>query len=241
VSKTNERIQASADAAFDAYAAAYEAALDQGLSVSGEDRAFFADGRIRWLRDRLTRLGQPASDVLDFGCGTGASAPRLRDLLGADRVVGEDVSRASIEVAQRDHAGPGVTFCHMAETQPRDAFDVAYCNGVFHHIPVAERAAAARRVHAALRPGGVFALWENNPWNPGTRLVMRRIPFDRDAVLVWPAGARRLLRDAGFEIVCTRFLFVFPGVLRALRPIERWVSGVPIGAQYVVLARRLVS
>ena len=39
-------------------------------------------------------------------------------------------------------------------------------------------------VRQGLRPGGVFALWENNPWNPGTRLVMRRIPFDRNAVLL---------------------------------------------------------
>ena len=244
MSGTDDRIRASADAAFDQFAGAYEAALDQGLSVSGEGRAFFAEGRIGWLRDRLTRLGRPATKVLDFGCGTGASAPLLRDLLGADRVVGEDVSRSSIEVAQRDHGGPRIAFRHMDVDDPVDApdslnaFDVAYCNGVFHHIPVDERPAAVRRVHAALRPGGVFALWENNPWNPGTRLVMRRIPFDRDAVLVWPAGARRLLRDAGFEIVCTRFLFVFPHALRGLRRMERWMSALPIGAQYVVLARR---
>jgi hypothetical protein len=26
-----------------------------------------------------------------------------------------------------------------------------------------------------MRPGGVVALWENNPWNPATRYVMGRI------------------------------------------------------------------
>ena len=48
----------------------------------------------------------------------------------------------------------------------------------------ARRARRRRRARSgdALRPGGLFAFWENNPWNPGTRLVMSRIPFDRDAI-----------------------------------------------------------
>ena len=48
---------------------------------------------------------------------------------------------------------------------------------------------ALRCIRRLLRPNGIFALWENNPWNPGTRLVMRRIPFDRDASLLTPASA----------------------------------------------------
>ena len=90
----------------------------------------------------------------------------------------------------------------------------------------------------ALRPGGLFALWENNPWNPGTRLVMRRIPFDRDADDAVRAAERGgCSRNAGFEIVSTDFLFVFPRALRALRPVERRLARLPAGAQYLVLAR----
>ncbi len=40
----------SETAEFDAYAAEYDAALSQGLSVSGEDKSFFARGRIICLR-----------------------------------------------------------------------------------------------------------------------------------------------------------------------------------------------
>jgi hypothetical protein len=88
------------------------------------------------------------------------------------------------------------------------------------------------------RPGGLFAFWENNPWNPGTRYVMSRIPFDRDAVTLIPPEARQLLQKAGFEILRTDFLFIFPGVLKWLRWIEPSISHLPFGAQYQVLARK---
>jgi hypothetical protein len=89
-----------------------------------------------------------------------------------------------------------------------------------------------------LRPGGFFALWENNPWNPGTRWIMRRIPFDRDAIPLPPPEARRLVSSAGFAVLGTRYCFYFPRALRALRPLERLGHGVPLGAQYCVLARK---
>ena len=71
-----------------------------------------------------------------------------------------------------------------------------------------------------------------------TRWVMSRIPFDRDAIPLTPPETRQLLEEAGFSIVCTRFLFIFPAFLKALRFIEPYVAGIPAGAQYLVLARR---
>jgi hypothetical protein len=118
------------------------------------------------------------------------------------------------------------------------SFDLAFCNGVFHHIPVDQRHAAASYVYNALVPGGMFALWENNPWNPGTRYIMSRVAFDKDAITLTPPETRRLLRGAGFEIVRTDFQFVFPHVLRALRPLERVLAPLPFGGQYLVLARK---
>lgn len=117
--------------------------------------------------------------------------------------------------------------------------DLGYCNGVFHHIPVEQRAATMSFVARNVLPGGLFSLWENNPWNPVTRYAMSRVPFDADAILVWPRQARRLLRAAGFEILRTDYAFFFPHFARALRPLERGLRWLPMGGQYHVLARRL--
>lgn len=223
---------------FDQFADDYDSALQQGLSVSGESKDFFAEGRVKWLAAKLAQLSFTPTRILDFGCGTGSSTPYLLSLPGAQSLLGTEVSPQSVKVAQRVHGSDKTRFCLSSDHQPSGDFDLAFCNGVFHHIPLSERAGAVRYVFENLRPGGLFALWENNPWNPGTRYVMSRIPFDKDAITLSFLETKRLLRAGGFEIVRNDFLFIFPRSLSFLRPLESLVSSLPLGAQYLVLGRK---
>jgi SAM-dependent methyltransferase len=224
--------------AFDAYAAEYDAALEKGISVSGEHKEYFARGRVCWLGKALNAVGQRPKSVLDFGCGTGTAAPLFREILGVKSVLGVDVSDKSLNVARKTHGDSGTRFLSLNDYEPDAQFDLAFCNGVFHHVPLKERAAAVNYVWRALRPGGLFAFWENNPWNPGTRIVMSRIPFDRDAITLSPIGARSLLRAGGFQILRTDFHFIFPRSLTFLRFLEWPSRSLPLGAQFQVLCRR---
>lgn len=235
--RTEIPVSGSFDPEFDAFAGDYDAALQRGLSISGERKEFFATGRIEWLNKRLAQLLLYPRAALDFGCGTGTSSPLLLQVGGMREVTGTDISEKSLDVARQRHGSERVQFRHIDDVD-QDGFDLAFCNGVFHHIPVAERPNALRRVRNALRPGGVFALFENNPLNPGTRLVMSRIPFDRDAVTLRPGESRQMLTDAGFDVLRIDFLFFFPRVLAALRPFEALLRGFPLGAQYLCLARK---
>jgi len=225
-------------AAFDACADTYDAALNRGLSLSGESKDYFARRRIEWLASRLRQHQCRPERVLDYGCGTGGSAHALLEHLPAAFVTGADVSRASIDLARREYGAERVRFHTIDEREPQGEFDVAYCNGVFHHIEPPHRERALAYISRALSARGYFAFWENNPWNPGTRLVMRRIPFDRDAQMLSARHARTLLAAAGFEILTTDFLFLFPRALAALRPLERRLTNIPAGAQYMVLCRK---
>jgi SAM-dependent methyltransferase len=223
---------------FDAVADRYDAELAKGLSATGEDKDYFARGRVAWLAQRLGASRAPVR-VLDFGCGTGSAARHLRAAFPAAMLRGVDPSAASVlEATRRYGARERAEFSGLDAVRAGPDFDVAFCNGVFHHIPVGERSGAVEWVFARLGSGGLFALFENNPWNPGTRYVMSRIPFDRDAVMLWPSETRLLLAQAGFEIVETAYLFFFPHALRVLRPAERWLERVPAGGQYVTLARK---
>jgi hypothetical protein len=67
---------------FDSYAHDYDAALNRGLAVSGEDKEFFARGRVFWLSLCLKELQFVPEVVLDFGCGIGTATPLFYDLLG---------------------------------------------------------------------------------------------------------------------------------------------------------------
>ena len=223
---------------FDLYASDYDNVLNSGISLSGETKDYFALKRLEWLHDCLGDSYGTALRVMDFGCGNGSSSTFVLDLLNARYLLGVDQSVKSIEIANQQHGSERIQFMLLDAYQPCNEFDLVFCNGVFHHIPPAERAAAVHYAFRCLRPGGVFSLWENNPWNPGIRYVMSRIPFDKDAIRLSAREAQQLLRNQGFEILRTDFLFIFPRALHKLRWIEFYCSRLPFGAQYQVLCRK---
>jgi SAM-dependent methyltransferase len=223
---------------FDLYADDYDTALARGISLTGEKKDYFAQRRIEWLRDCLKLFPARVTKLMDFGCGTASTSPLFFDVLGIEYLVGTDRSPKSLEIAKRRHGSECTHFSLFDEYQPCGQFDLVFCNGVFHHILPLDRAATIDYVLRSLRPGGFFAFWENNPWNPGTRYVMSRIPFDRDAIPLSSPEARHLLLRGGFEILRTDFLFIFPRILHWCRWIEPLCSRLPLGAQYQVLCRK---
>ncbi|QDS97914.1 trans-aconitate 2-methyltransferase [Adhaeretor mobilis] len=236
------------EAQFDVYSTEYEAALGEGLRYSGEGPEYFAQKRIEWTAKLLQQLGDqsmsdpqrgtPPANLLDFGCGIGIAAPELHRVFPGTTLWGYDPSTVAIKRAVRELADEQTRFTADPSQLPSENFDLVYTNGVFHHIPPSERQAAFQLIWQSLKPGGRFAFWENNPWNPGTRWVMSRVPFDRDAVTISPPESRRLLRGSGFKIERTDAWFLFPRSLAWLRPLERLVHRLPLGGQYLVMARK---
>jgi SAM-dependent methyltransferase len=224
-------------AEFDSFAQSYEQDLAKSLAATGEGREFYAQKRIDWTAQCIARLSHPVQRILDYGCGDGANVPILAARFKADQVLGVDVSSESIALARQSHTGTGQSFLSTHEWTPDGAVDLAFTNGVFHHIPPVERKDCLATVRRSLRPGGLFAFWENNPWNPGTVYVMSQCAFDEHAITISPREARRILSQAGFRILRTDSLFYFPRLLRFLRPTERWLSGLPFGGQYQVLCQ----
>jgi SAM-dependent methyltransferase len=225
------------DSYFDEYAGSYDRDLHKALSVSGENKNYFAEGRMKWLSAELAARHLSVNSVLDFGCGTGSATPFIRACFSPTEIVGADVSLHSLEVATAEFGTADTKFIPI-ERPLIDHFDLAFCNGVFHHIDPEQRQESLSYVFQSLRPGGLFALFENNPWNPATLYVMSRCAFDKDAITLPPTETRRRMRNAGFEILTTRFLFIFPAILRLLRPLENPLSPLPFGTQYVVIGRK---
>jgi SAM-dependent methyltransferase len=228
-------------AEFDQFAENYDERLNNALSASGETKDFFARGRVEWLAQCLREISLSVHSAIDYGCGVGGTTVFLHDLLPCQSVLGLEISELELERAKRDYGSSTCRFLTFPEYQPDGSADLVYCNGVFHHIPPVERAGAVNYILRCLRPGGIFALWENNPWNPGTQYVMHRCDFDRDAVKISPPGALRMLRSGGFEILRTDHRFFFPRTLSWLRSLEPALAKVPLGGQYQVLARKRQS
>jgi SAM-dependent methyltransferase len=223
---------------FDLHADSYDDDLNRALAASGEDKDYFARGRVEWLASCLKRLNEHPAAALDYGCGIGDTAVLLRDELGLKSVVGLDVSERSLANARTHHVGKDCRFLTFDQYTPDESVDLVYCNGVFHHIPLAERDAAVDYIYRSLRPGGLFSLWENNPWNPGTRYVMAQLVFDRDAIRLTAAESMKRARQRGFAVISVDYRFFFPRFLAGLRFLEPQLAGVPLGAQYQVLCRK---
>lgn len=219
---------------FDAFATRYEEALSQGLGVTGEDSAYFAKGRLEVLAFLLKRQGEPPiRRILDFGCGTGGSRPWIFEFWPDADYVGYDPSEASLDVARRRHLHPNTAW--TSQTRNLGEFDLVVTNGVFHHILPAARPDALSTIHKSLNPAGMFAFFENNPWNPGTRYIMSRVEFDRDAVTITPREAKALLSQHRFAPRDFASLFYFPSALAFLRPLEKLLRTVPLGGQYLYI------
>jgi SAM-dependent methyltransferase len=197
------------------------------MALSGETPDFYAGERVSFLSACLRELGHRPRAVLDYGCGMGATAIHLARQLAPATLVGVDESGESVKRAACDF-GSIARFLPLQDLPPEPVFDLVYCSGVFHHVQPDLRRAALAYLDARMRPGAIFALWENNPWNPAITITMNRSPIDRNAVKVTPPSARRLLRSGGFELLRTDFLFYFPRPLAPLRVLEPALRKLPL-------------
>ena len=225
------------NAEFDEFAETYEKNLERPCALSGETPDFYAEGRLRWCRERFgSRL--PFETVLDFGCGIGGSFRHFFELVGCKSVIGIDPSSRSLQVARDRYSEYDIRLSAPENFVPNGDLPFAFSNGVFHHIPPAGRLEALALVRAALAADGLFAFWENNPWNPVVAHGMTLNEFDRDAQMISPRAAVRLLKSAGFRISFVDFCFFFPRFARSLRGTERYLRKFPLGAQYLIAAQK---
>lgn len=217
----------------------YDEMLNKGISLSGEDKYFFIRGRFADLVKSLPP-GKEIKSLLDFGCGVGDATLLMTEYFPEAEITGSDTAANAIKYAGIKNSANGtIRYIEIKDFQFINEFDLCFVNGVFHHIPIEQRASAVKMIYDSLKPGGLLALFENNPLNPGTRMVMSRIPFDKDAITLTHYATRRMLVSAGFKIkIKPRFLFYFPKALGFLRPLERFFVHVPLGAQYHFLAEK---
>lgn len=157
---------------------------------------------------RTLELLQPGDRVLEFGCGTGATAlrlaPRVRSYLGTD------LSPGMIAIARRralDADLPGLAFAPstLAGQDPSAApYDAVLGFNVLHLVPDLD--ATLRRANALLRPGGLLITktLTLKAINPLVRFVipvlqaLGRAPH----LLVFSAlELERAIAAAGFDIV----------------------------------------
>ncbi|MBI3197638.1 MAG: class I SAM-dependent methyltransferase [Rhodospirillales bacterium] len=232
-------------AEFDDYAAEYQGGLDNPVKrMMGSSPDQFIAVKTRWLMRREPALRTGGLAVLDYGCGVGSLMRVLAGTGARAAFTGCDISSGMLREVEKRWpaplgAPPALAPQQGARTPFADGqFDVVTVSAVLHHVPVAERPAVYAELGRVLRPGGRLYVFEHNPRNPLVRHVIARTPIDRNAVLLDPTEVRHGLLDAARYDLDTDYLMFMPPGLAFLRPVDRVLAWLPLGAQYVVAARK---
>jgi SAM-dependent methyltransferase len=145
------------------------------------------------------RLG-PGSRALDVGCGRGYYANRLNEL-GAEYVLGFDISEHYVAKAEREYGIPGqVEFRVQSAHDPiGGAFDVITGFAVLHHLDF--RAFLQKAYDQNLKPGGTMLFFE--PMGHPVILAFHKFVRSAHSDDEWPLMPRDVqwLRDSFAQVV----------------------------------------
>ena len=220
---------------FDSYAETYDDQLQKSLGGFGGNIAYYAEHKInivsRNLRFRPER-------ILEYGCGTGRNISYFLKCFPNTEIWGCDISDESLVVAQNRNPSANFFSLNHGELPEPACFDLILVAGVFHHISPSLRSECMRKIAGFLKHGGDLFVFENNPYNPVTRRIMKKIPFDADAVMLRPAEITRLVFDAGLRIVRKRYTLFFPAGMRIFQNFELLLGFIPLGGQYFFHVRK---
>ncbi|TCL70399.1 class I SAM-dependent methyltransferase [Rhizobium sp. BK251] len=225
---------------FDQFADEYRALHANAIAASGETPEFFADYKIADMVRHVRNRNVSAEKILDFGCGVGTSTPYFLKYFPDTQVVGVDVSRKSLEIAA-SRFGSKAQYSLLENDAirfPANTFDVAFAACVFHHISWDEHDHWLREMWRVVKPNGIVTIFEHNPWNPLTLHAVNTCEFDANAKLMNPFRLRAVLKAAGFRSITHEYRIFFPNMLKSLRPLERGMGWLPLGAQYSVTAQK---
>ena len=174
-------------------------------------RAKLQPWRTHIERYTLLRLAGDVAEkaVIDLACGEGYYTRALREQ-GAARIIGVDLSRAMIGLAEAEETRRplGIEYLvgDVRTLEEVGQFDLVFAAYLLNYAHTAEELTQmCRAVARALRPGGRFVTVNNNPTDPRTDFPARQAHgFSRRVEGEWVEGApivvEFFLPEGSFEV-----------------------------------------
>lgn len=188
----------------------------------------------RYYRDFQALTG------LELGSGIGMTTAYLAQTTGA--MHGVDFSPGMVAEATRRYGALFTEAPFSALPFPDASFDFVTSFGTFHHLcTIEEYRNAVQETHRILKPGGIIAISDINPWNPLTKVIAHSQDIDigterffsrREVLPVFRTGGFPdvSMLDYGYIPHFLSFLGRWDGVFSRLR--------VPIGRYQMFIGQR---
>lgn len=219
---------------FEKVAGDYKKLVEESLVIPNNDADYFANYRINYIKKLY---GDDLSwKVLDYGCGIGLMSNQLQNTFPKARVHGFDVSTESIRNIPLSVREKGMFVSELNKLD--NDYDMAILCNVMHHVDLAERFEVIQNIYKRLKKGGRILIFEHNPTNPLTRMVVDRCVFDKDAILLSPVEGIDYLEKNNFAKISRKYILFFPQQLQFLNCIDSLLSFCPLGAQYLLIGEK---
>jgi SAM-dependent methyltransferase len=189
-----------------------------------------------------TKLNKDELTVVDVGCGIG----QFEDYLGGHfkKLLGFDLSLEMLRVATRLYplqTGGGYICANaLSLPLPDETADVVFSSCLMHHLPAGDLLPALCEMQRVAKRGGYVVIFEHNPLNPLTQLVVRTTPLDRMAKLQFHWRVRSMLAEVGLRLRLSQFILYGPGWLdNFLKRFRDVLYQLPFGGQYYLIAQKV--
>lgn len=224
-------------AEFNDYAQNYRKNLDKDLSITGGTSLFFAQYKAKKLQEFTSSKVTTPQRILDFGCGDGLMTNEVAKLFPNAQVHGVDPSSEIIALAKKIcPTGHFQTSEKSLDIFQGKKFDIVFAAMVFHHIPFEEHAHYIREITNILAPGGLFVIFELNPFNPIAQYIINTAKIDENAKILMPWYTTRLLKPYG--LIKRKYCAYLPAFLKGLFPLEKYLEAIPLRAFSVTILEK---
>jgi SAM-dependent methyltransferase len=225
-------------AEFDLLADEYHDQHKENVAITGENPEFFSEYKIADLAALVADQKLPSASVFDFGSGIGNSLPFFRKYFPDSTITCGDVSSRSIEIAKIRFPGDE-RYVQIENTipLPTHSQDIVFTACVFHHIPHEDHDHWLKELLRITKPGGILTIYEHNPLNPLTVKAVNTCPLDVNAKLILGRTMAKRATAGGWAKPSVDYKLFFPAFLSYLRPLERKLNWLALGAQYRMSAR----
>ena len=85
--------------------------------------------------------------------------------------------------------------------------------------------------------GGLVTIFEHNPYNPVSQLIVKLSPLDKNVRLLTKSKVNQLFSETGIQTVLQKYILFFPEFMSKLNYLETYMNQWPMGCQYLVAGR----
>ena len=221
---------------FDKYTENYNSNLDDSLKFTGVNHDYFCRYKVKKLYNYLKKINHKIEElrILDFGCGVGNHIGHLKNAFTESELYGVDISKQSLNVAKSKFSD----FCKFDLFDgfnlpyEKDFFDVIFISNVLHHIQSKDHQQVLKSLQNILKRGGILFIVEHNPFNPLTSQFFKNCALDIDAEMIRPRYLKRHLESLNYKCIDINFIVFLPPKIKFLLFLEKYLTSLPLGAQY---------